>query len=506
MTEGTELQGMPSIEIDKAFKKDVLGATLPTPSTPPTRRQVLMKILDMVGPVNFRELARVTEDINIHRGHQKVVAVRELLKLAEAIGFGMCRRHDVAYVFNTAYWVSVEAYEMRGFLGAAAEKMGVPEVVAHDVDFRKQLYEQFLSAAHMEVTESGPKAILINLENGTFEFSPEGCKLRAHQPEDFITYLLPFSHDPDAKAPIFKAYLDKVLPDPERQRVLGEFCGYIFTREIKLDKALLLLGSGANGKSVFFNILKAVLGSDNCSSFSLSKLTSTQAIGDYTRAKIDNKLVNYAPEITGISDIGLFKQLVSIEPIDGRNPYGSMFQLTDYAKLIVNCNELPRAFESTDAYLRRFAILPFDVTIPERERDIHLADKIIATELPGVFNWILEGLSRIVQQCRLSDCQASNDALHEYATESDSVALFMVETGYRQSADNAISLDVLYKEYQQYCSMDGYHSVSKKNFSKRLRHQKYYIDRRNYGNVVFAAKVSTPPDTPEVESGGTSIV
>lgn len=457
-----ELTQVNEVEPENVVEKDFFGATHSTLGTPLTTRQVLQMILDIVQPVNFREVAQVTEEVKINRAIQKVVVVRELIRLAQAQGFGMFRRYDVAYVYNGAYWEPVEEDVMRAFLGAVAEKMGVPEIVSHDVEFRENLWRQYLSSAHHHTSEQDVKAILINLQNGTFDFSPGGWKLRSHDPQDFLTYQLPFGFDPDAKAPIFEAYLERVLPDPESQKVLAEFCGYTLTKGFKLEKALLLLGSGANGKSVFFDVFKAVLGPVNCSSYSLSKLTSTQAIGDYTQARITNKLVNYAPEITGISDIGMFKQLVSIEPIEAQNPYGRAFQMTDYAKLIVNCNELPKAFESTDGYLRRFAILPFDVTIPEQERDIHLAKKIIAAELPGVFNWILVGLTRLLQQGGLSKCQASQDALRLYATESDSVALFMDETGYLQSSDQAMNLGVLFKDYQDYCGTDGYYAVSKK--------------------------------------------
>jgi putative DNA primase/helicase len=497
----------PSEEVERLpAKKDFLSATLPTPSTPPTRREVLTRILGMVGPINFRELAKVTEDIKVLRGHQKVVVVRELLRVARINGFGMCRRNDVSYVFNGAFWVPVEHDEMKGFLGAVAEKMGTPEVTAHDAEFRELLWKQYHSSAHLQSAEPDSKKIVINLLNGTFEFSSEGPKLREYQAEDFITYQLPFAHDPDATAPLFWEYLNRVLPDPQRQQVLGEYCGYIFTKGLKLERALVLFGSGANGKSVFFEVLKAVLGPENCSSYSINRLTSSSGPGDYTRARLENKLVNYAPEISGISDVGHFKQLVSIEPIEARHPYGRPFTLRDYAKLIVNCNELPRVSDHSEGFFRRFLIVPFDVTIPEHERDIHLADKIIATELPGVFNWMLEGLERIMKNGRFSECQASEDVLQEYVTESDTAALFMTEQGYHPSPDKTLGLDELFKEYQEFCNRDGYRGVSKKNFSKRLRHQRYQQTRRNRGMVIFAEKSPIPPDAPNpMPEGGAKV-
>jgi putative DNA primase/helicase len=74
---------------------------------------------------------------------------------------------------------------------------------------------------------------------------------------------------------------------------------------------------------------------------------------------LDNKLVNYASEINGKMDVALFKQLVSGEPVDARLPYGVPFTLKNYAKLVFNCNELPRSVEHTEAFLQEV----FDCTV-----------------------------------------------------------------------------------------------------------------------------------------------
>ncbi|MBL0152061.1 MAG: hypothetical protein IPP93_00665 [Chitinophagaceae bacterium] len=109
-------------------------------------------------------------------------------------------------------------------------------------------------------------------------------------------------------------------------------------------------------------------------------------------------MVNYASEVNGKLETSIFKQLVSGEPVDARLPYGEPFTLINYAKLIFNCNELPKDVEQTHAYYRRFLIIPFDITIPESDQDKELSKKIIETELSGVFNWLLEGLKRLLKQ------------------------------------------------------------------------------------------------------------
>lgn len=315
-------------------------------------------------------------------------------------------------MYNGTFWNEIDKEIFQKFLGEASEQMGVAKFSARFYQFREQLFKQFLATAYLPTPESNKDVVMINLQNGTFEVSPKGTNLRPFDRSDFITYQLPFEYDSQAKAPLFEKYLNRVLPDIERQRVLAEYLGYVFikhgSKALKEEKTLILYGTGANGKSVFFETVNALLGTDNVSNFSLQSLTNDNG---YFRAKLANKLVNYASEINGNLEASMFKQLVSGEPVEARLPYGQPFVLKQYAKLIFNCNELPKDVEHTNAYFRRFLIIPFDVTIPENEQDKTLHTKIIENELSGVFNWVLDGLNRLLKQKKFSDCEASKKPL-----------------------------------------------------------------------------------------------
>jgi putative DNA primase/helicase len=323
----------------------------------------------------------------------------------------------------------------------------------------------------------------------TIEISSKGTELRPFDRSDFITYQLPFEYNPQAKAPLFEAYLNKVLPDTERQRVLAEYLGFVFIKHgsnaLKEEKALILYGTGANGKSVFFEVVNNLLGNENVSSYSLQSLTNDNG---YFRAKLANKLVNYASEINGNLEASIFKQLVSGEPVEARLPYGQPFILKQYAKLIFNCNELPKDVEHTNAYFRRFLIIPFDVTIPPHEQDKSLHTKIIESELSGVFNWVLEGLNRLLEQRRFSDCEAAQKAVEQYRTESDSVQMFLNDYSYKVSSTNEMPLKEIFNEYKSYCIESGFRACSLRTLADRLRNSGYQTERKGYGTAVNAEK------------------
>lgn len=443
--------------------------------------EVLEKLLAQIKWVNFTDLLEIKTGKD--KPKQKnfiVVIIEEILKVAEANNWGLCRQHDFIYVYNGQLWQLISKDELKSFLGLAAEKMGYSALESKYYEFRDKLYKQFLSAANIPAPESPQDLVLINLLNGIVEITAQGMRIRGFNKKDFLTYQLPFPYEKQAICPIFMRFLNEVLEDQQLQTVLAEFFGYIFTRHLKLEKCLLLYGTGANGKSVFFEIINSLLGNNNISNLSLGNLKE-----EHNRALIKNKLLNYGSEIRGNIEADVFKQLVSGEPIQARLKYGNTFIMKVYAKLAFNCNTLPKDVEQTNAYFRRFIIIPFEVTIPEEKQDPLLAQKIIDKELSGVFNWILDGLNRLLQQNRFTFSPRIRKEVEQYKKESDSVWLFLDESGYQKSIIQKVYLKNLYQEYRTFCTEDGFRAVSIQNFSKRLKNKGYEVIKMKKGRVIY---------------------
>jgi putative DNA primase/helicase len=378
--------------------------------------------------------------------------------------------------------------DLATFLGKVAEKMGVPKFESRYYEFKDKLFKQFEASAHLPEPQIPDDTVLINLKNGTFEITSNGQDLRGFNSDDFLTYQMGFEYDPTASAPIFKSYLNEVLPDPESQQVLAEFMGYIFTRNLKLEKVLFLYGSGRNGKSVMFDVISSMLGENNISYYGLASLTDDSG---YYRAKLVNKLINWASDVGDKLQSNTFKQLASGEPIECRLPYKEPFQLSNVAKFAFNTNTLPADVEHTNAFFERFLIIPFNVYIKPENRDPKLADKIKSNELPGVFNWVLDGLNRLLDQGNFSHCQASDDTLNEFRKEADSVAMFADEMGYQADPDQWTKAKPVYSDYREYCYAEGLKPLARKNFHKRLEALGFFTATMNVGKVIYMKKYQT---------------
>ena len=448
-------------------------------------REVIAELLDKFTPVDFRELAGLDEDTKLTRKVYVVYAVEEIINKATSNNWGMCVKNGFTYIYNGRFWQPLDDDSLKLFLSNAALKMGVPGLEAKYHQFKDELCKQFFASANMPTPEITEGVTLINLQNGTFEITDTSQQLREQRREDFLKYQLPFSYDPDATCPLFDKYLKRVLPDEESRKVLAEYVGYIFTNGLKLEKVAILYGGGANGKSVFFDIMQALIGRDNICTYSLQSLTK---VDSYERSSLANKLLNYATEINGKLEASIFKQLASGEPVQARQIYGQPFIMENYAKLMFNCNELPKEVENTEAFFRRFLIFPFTQTIPKAEQDPGLSTKIIQTELSGVFNWMLDGLRRLLKQKRFTVSQRIDDQINDFRKESDSVAMFIEEEGYEKSVSYTVLLKTLYNEYKSYCIDNGLSPCSSKTVAKRLRSSGYQLQKTREGQTLNAAK------------------
>jgi putative DNA primase/helicase len=391
----------------------------------------LQYLLSHIVKINFKEYFF---SIGLEKYGQKdylVVIIEKLFEIVDKHGFDLAKQGECIYFFNSEYWELMDKDTIKKFLVNSAIKQGVAEITVKGYEYQERLLKQFLVTNNIQAVE-GNKNNLINLLNGTFDID-NGGKIRAFNKSDFLTYQLPFNYDVTANASKFIKFLDEVLPDKNVQMSLQEYCGYIFIKSLKLEKVLILFGSGANGKSVFVDILSAIFGRHNMTNYSLSDLNE-----EHNRAKLNNMSINWGHEINSTQiNLDIFKTMSSGEPISARFKYGNSFIMTSYAKLAFNANKLPRDVEHNEAFYRRFLIIPFDVTIPVERRNPTLAEEIIKDELSGVLNWMLDGMRRLIKNRCFTDSSTINEVIENYKKINDTVALFIQEQNYKKT-DNKL--------------------------------------------------------------------
>lgn len=215
---------------------------------------------------------------------------------------------------------------------------------------------------------------------------------------------------PASKGRYFPSFLRSVLPSTSDQKAIQEFFGsaYIDRSRLALEKFLLMIGTGANGKSVLLKCVTAAMGPGL-----VSHLDPRQLCDERLVEGLRGKLMNIASDVRTDAQLtaGL-KPLVSAEEVEGWELYKGRVTVKA-PPLVFSMNHVPLSTDMSEGMRRRMLPVVFGVTIPEEERDPMLADKIVRWDMPGVFNWLIAGAKRIRRKRRFTEPELSARTVRE---------------------------------------------------------------------------------------------
>jgi len=313
---------------------------------------------------------------------------------------------------------------------------------------------------------------LIALENGLLDiealFSDADSVLMDHSPRWFSTVCLPYRFDPDSDCPKWMSFLEYNLEgDQQRIAILQEWAGYLLLPDTGQQKFLVLEGEGANGKSVYFAAIEAMLGTDNVSHVPLEifgdRFSKTQTIG---------KLANIAPDAGEIEkqSEGNLKSFTAGERMMFDRKGIAPLEAYPTARLMIGCNNRPRFSDKSDGIWRRMIVVPLNLQVPASKR-IQNMDKPWwweqSGELPGILMWAIDGLRRLKENGSFTVSEKCEKAVEDYRLEGNPVREFLAENVVID-ADEKVSCALLYDHYRKWCEADGYRPLSNRGFGKEV--------------------------------------
>lgn len=418
-----------------------------------------------------------------------VQSINEVIRIAKARKLDLAQKNGEFYVYNGQFWEKVLTTSFNSFLRNATLQFGIQTDLAQWHKFQEKVRDQFKDFANFPFVQND-NTIHINLKSGTLEFR-EGQKpqLVKFNKLHGLTYQLGYDYDPAATSPVYTQFLDRCVPDAELQLLLEEYAGYIFQNRFNFEMILFLYGSGANGKSVWLAALTALLGKQNVIEYGLSSITKKQ---EY-RVKLADGLLNISTESGADIDPDMLKKIASREPLECRRLYENPITITNYARQICATNVLPKTTEATEGFFRRFLLVPFNVFIPPEERNYRMNTVEFweeSGELPGILNFVIKGLQRLLHNGSFTASDQADKILDEYKRDSDSVVSFMQDEGYQPDSVVKMPLKELYREYKDYCIERKHHAVSDKTMSKRLQNNGYVVVKGTGGiKFVYTIKI-----------------
>jgi putative DNA primase/helicase len=319
--------------------------------------------------------------------------------------------------------------------------------------------------------------MLLNVDNGTLDLST--AELRPHDPADLITHMLDVTYDPRATCPQWLAFLEYVLDDDTALvAFVKRLVGYILTGSTSEQILVLLYGPGNNGKTVFLEVLRALLGSlARMARFQSFLVKRNDGIPTDIARLHGARLVTAAESQEGSRlDEALVKQLTGGDTVMARFLYQKEFEFRPTFKLLLMANHRP-VIRGTDlAIWRRVKLIPFLVTIPKSVRDPNLTAKLRG-EMPGILAWAVEGCMEW-QTEGLGTPRTVRQATATYRSDMDILGAFLSERC-EVSKTAVVSAKALYAAYVFWCASSGERPVSKRAFGLAME-ERGFESRREW--------------------------
>ena len=304
---------------------------------------------------------------------------------------------------------------------------------------------------------------LLPLENGIINIRTK--KIQPFTPDIYFFNKLPVKYDPLCSCTSIIAFLSEITEKQEDVETLQEMIGFCLLKDYTYEKAFMLYGTGRNGKSKFFELIKHLVGEENITSTNLSQLEDSNGFAVHN---FHNKLVNIAAEVTNkaLSDKGLFKSLVGRDSITANRKGKDYIQFKNYAKLLFATNKLPQPKSVSEAFWLRWVVIKFPMkflpqkeidAIPEGERqnvklqNPELMDQLIDPfEMSGLLNWALEGLDRLRENKDFTFSKTVGILEQEWLRESNSLIAF-IEDQMVVVWEGEVSKATFKRDYHDYC-------------------------------------------------------
>lgn len=310
-----------------------------------------------------------------------------------------------------------------------------------------------------------PDTERLHFQNGTLSKDKNGQFTVFSEEKDFCLNRFPVRYNPDAPRPErFLQYLNDVYQDDD-QITIQQYCGYCLLPTTMLQKMLIIIGSGGEGKSVLGAILNGVFGSSNCFNEGVNTLESRFGV-----ANLENKLLFIDDDVSenAIHSARNLKTLVTNKGVISAERKGVQNnQIKAYARFLCFGNfPIQALYDTSEGFTRRQLILEAKPKDPARVDNLRLDRDILENEAEGVALWLVNGLNSFIKNgFNITVSDRTKAVSDQIKRENDTVALFLDEcTEIVMHPEAVIFSENLRNLYENFCSENVLIALKPKSF------------------------------------------
>jgi len=331
----------------------------------------------------------------------------------------------------------------------------------------------------------------IPVQNGILNLKTR--ELTKFTPDKVFFSKLGMAYDTDATCPAIDQHFLDVLPTEEDVVVMEEVFGTLLLKDYRVERAIIMLGYGRNGKGKTITLMKNFCGQGSWSAVALKNMRED----NFRICDMFGKLVNLSGDLsnTSLQDTGCLKMLIGRDPINADRKHRNTINFVNYAKIVFAANELPRVYDTTDGFWDKWTpfVFPYKFITQEEYDSLTLEEqknkKIIdpdhinkistPSELSGLLNKALDGLDRTLKNDNFSHNPSGNEIKSWWIRKSDSFAAFCTDCLVSDYDESIIKKD-LQSKFSKYCKGLRLNGVGPKSMKITMENEFGSIEDRKY--------------------------
>jgi len=266
-----------------------------------------------------------------------------------------------------------------------------------------------------------------------------------------------------SKCPNILKHFNDAFENESDVILLQEAIGNCLIKKYTYQKAVMMVGSGRNGKGVTLDLLSRLLGAQNTSAVTLEQLEKDQ----YSLSELHGKLANIGGDLnkTSLNHTGTFKTATGGDLLTAPRKFLTPMYFINYAKFFFACNELPMIEDTSRGFWDRWLYFDFPYTfIPVEEynlksdeeklkfkiADPKIKEKLFAEkELEGFLIFALVGMKRLMKNNCFTLSETFENVKIKWMRQSDSFKAFC-QDNIVVSYEDYVSKGTLKKQYMEF--------------------------------------------------------
>lgn len=293
----------------------------------------------------------------------------------------------------------------------------------------------------------------LNLRNGVFDVETKS-KVKGREGLKF-SYVLDFEYQKNVDikmAPVFQQFVTSVFRNDlgKKTRLLLQILGYCISDYLKAKAGFFFIGASNSGKSTMLELLKRILPEKSITAIPLQRLENR-----FNIARLAESRVNICSEISekSFKALDIFKQITGNETVTAEHKGQKPFEFRLKCKCINAGNMLPdlEAIEGMDAVLNRMIILYFPHSIPKKQQDLKLLEKL-CDERDVIFSMAIDELVKLREaDFTFEEPEDTAQIKAQLISQSKVLEDFIQDTCIQEETGK-VHIVTLYDEFLKYCA------------------------------------------------------